>query len=212
MNDKLCLPILVVLPLIFIPAVQAQNLIANPSFEEPAGNYRLVPGGSSEITGWTTSLNGVEVITSTDLGLGVPFASTIAHGRQAVDVTPFTFQGGGLSQTFGTQAGALYRLTFSAGTASNFGRSGGTLNVEVPGLFRQFDLANPLPDIAWQEYSLTFAAQLPQSTLTFSSLDNALTHFVMVDNVSVVLVPEPSTLLLAFAGAGWLLIRRKRVA
>ena len=81
------------------------NLVSNGSFETPPGNYEYIPGGSTYIDDWTTVMNGVEIITNNDIGLGIPYPTTIDDGIKAVDLAPYTFQGGGISQVLDTIPG-----------------------------------------------------------------------------------------------------------
>jgi hypothetical protein len=199
------------------------NLLNNPSFESPAGNYEYVPGGSSHITGWQTQLNGVEVFTSTDVGLGVPFATTIGDGNKALDLTPFTYTGGGISQTFATVPGVSYDVSFLAATAQEFGRDGtGNVLAVIGSAVELFPLVNYNPDWVWEDKQYSFVAPDNNSTLWFFSTDNPWQHLAAIDDVSVeaelnaapTAVPEGSTVgaagALALLGLGARLRHNRR--
>ncbi|HAB15399.1 MAG TPA: hypothetical protein DCE44_03005 [Verrucomicrobiales bacterium] len=179
------------------------NLIVNGSFEVPAGNYQLVPGDVSYPPGWQTVLNGVELFTSTDIGVGFPFSTTIQDGVKAVDLAPFRFTGGGLRQTFATTPGFTYEVSFWAGTENVWDKVGTgsvVVRVESPDesviVEHQYRLQNFTRDIVWAEKSFTYVATESASTLMFRSFDDASLHLAAIDNVAVraLTVPEPSPL------------------
>lgn len=203
-------------------AAAAPNLIVNPGFENPPGDYRLIPGNSTYLTGWKTLYNGVEIFTHDDVGYNypgpkVPYPSLIQDGLQAVDVAVFTFLGGGgIEQSFSTTAGLKYEVSFLASTVNLFGKDGtGNLVVEVDGVTQNYALVNMTPGLVWQNYNFDFTASGSTATLRFASFDDPNLHMAAVDAVSVVAlttVPEPEHVaavvgisLLAFAG--W---RRRR--
>lgn len=168
------------------------NLLVNGSFEEPVGGSRHIAGGSTEITGWITQLDGVEVFTATDIGLGFPYPSNIADGVQAIDLPPFTYSGGGgISQTFDTVPGVTYDVNFSAGTVASFGKSGfGSFLATVGSAVKYYSLENPGQDWVWEAKAFNFTASGTTATLTFVSLDDPNRFVASIDNVSVTAVPE----------------------
>jgi hypothetical protein len=186
------------------PAVRAQNLLVNGSFEEPAsgGGNEILPGGSAAITGWTTLLNGVERFAPPVFGVGAA-----RDGALVVDICPFTFTGGGIQQTFATTPGLTYRLEFAAGTSTASGRSGAAIIEAIVGPeTRTFNLANPSAVIAWQDFAIDFVADSASTTLAFRNTQDANTHFAFIDAVSVTrpsaaAVPEPGTLVLLAVSA-----------
>lgn len=203
---------LLAFPLITTHVVVGQNLLINPSFEEPAGSYFDLPGGSTHLVGWTTLLNGVEIITSDDIGLPFPVASTIAHGRQAVDLAPVErLGGGGIRQTFSTEPGQEYHLTLSLGTAARDARVGtANFDVTVGGVTESYSLFTQSSDFAWTEQSLTFTATGNISEVSIITMDDPRFHFAAIDNVSVVQVPEPSSSMLLLLTLGTLAKFRNR--
>ncbi|HAB15400.1 MAG TPA: DUF642 domain-containing protein [Verrucomicrobiota bacterium] len=189
-----------------VPTGGGANLVGNGSFETPPGNYEYIPGGSTYINDWTTILNGVEIFTNTDIGLGYPYPTTIGDGVKAVDLAPYTYQGGGITQVLSTVPGQSYELTFLAGTVESFGKDGtGTVEAILSTQF-EFALENFTSDIVWEKKTFSFVASGPTSTLTFYSFDDASQHLAAIDNVVVrsQSVPESSpigmaTLILAAA-------------
>ncbi len=167
------------------------NLLINPSFEEPYNpgfpNYADLPGGSTYLVGWTTILDGVEVFTSTDIGLGFVWPTTIADGKQAVDLAPGLRKGGGgIQQTFSTIPGNQYDVTFDLGTALNHGKNGtGNIELAVDGITHSYSVSTQSPDWEWSPRGFSFTANDVTATLVFRSFDNPELHFASVDNVSV---------------------------
>ena len=191
-----------------IPAHGA-NLLVNGSFEDPVGAYRYVAGGSTEITGWTTQLSGVEIFTATDIGVGYDYPTVIADGVQAIDLPPYTYGGGGgISQTFATTPGVTYDVSFFAGTVASFGKPGlGNILVTVGSAVQYYPLQNFTQDWVWEQKALQFTASGTTATLTFVSLDDPYQYVASIDNVSVTAVPEVESCamvgglaLLGFAG------------
>lgn len=175
------------------PTGGGANLVSNGSFETPPGNYEYVPGGSAYINGWTTTLNGVEIITDNDIGLGVPYPTTIGDGIKAVDLAPYTYQGGGISQVLDTVPGQSYELDFLAATQEAFGKDGtGTIEAILATQY-EFALENYTADIVWEQKTFTFVATGTTSTLTFLSFDDASQHLAAIDNVAVRALPVPES-------------------
>jgi hypothetical protein len=171
------------------------NLLVNPSFEVPNPGYPNsvdLPGGSTYLDGWTTILDGVGVFSTTDIGLGFPWPTTIADGEQAVDLPPgVRTGGGGIQQTFLTNPGTNYEVTFDLGTSLSHGRDGtGNVEVEADGVNRTYALSTLNPDWEWSSHGFTFKADNASATLVFTSFDDPVAHFASVDNVSVRAVPD----------------------
>ena len=142
--------------LLFAPVSHAQ-LLTNGSFELPAsgGGNQIIPGGDSvTITGWTTTQSGVERFNPAVFGSGAA-----ADGTIVIDICPFTFTGGGITQTFATVAGTEYVLSFQAGTANSFGRTGNYLStVSVGNVVQQFSGVNLSSTIVWETFTVPFTA------------------------------------------------------
>lgn len=202
-----------------VPAGGGANLLTNGSFESPAGGYEYLAGGSTAIDGWKTVLNGAEAFSQDDIGLGYPYPTTIGDGVKAVDLAPYTYQGGGISQTFATTPGLTYEVTFMAATQQAWGKGGtGTILALIGEDYGYFPLVNYQSDLVWEEKNLSFVANDTTSTLTFLSMDDPWTQLAAIDEVSVeartVPVPESSSsgwmAGMALLGASFLRRRRSK--
>jgi hypothetical protein len=188
------------------------NLLVNGGFESgPAGTYSELGGGSTAITGWETTLSGVEYFTPAVYGVG-----PAAEGAYAVDLANYVYTGGGIKQTFATTSGTAYELDFAGSTSDNAGRLGtGSIDVLLNGaLAGTFNLANHSGVLVWQDFSLGFAATGSATTLEFRNHEDPYLHFANLDNAVVGLaesapaaVPEPGTLLLLLPGVAFLFFR-----
>ena len=89
----------------------------------PFWRLPLCARGSTYLPGWLTQLNGVEIVTATDIGVGYNYPSTIQDGTQMIDLAPFIYTGGGISQTFATTPGTSYNVNFYGSSVSSLGRT-----------------------------------------------------------------------------------------
>ena len=107
---------------------------------------------------------------------------------------------GTISQTFATEIGGFYSLSFwLAGPSS--GAQGGTLdprsvNVDITGTPTQtFSVTASDPtNQVWYQQTLTFQASAASTTLTFSPLEGTSTEGFwgpFIDDVSVQVIPGP---------------------
>jgi len=212
-----------------IVEVADANLIVNGSFEQDPSsvvangaytNYgawiRLAPG-TTYLTGWTVAGFGSGPVPGVDWHLGVsPYAPRPARdGERMIDlnIDGTGGQGSGqgtIAQTFATEIGSFYSLSFwLAGPSS--GSQGGTLNprsvhVDVTGSATQtFSVAASDPsNQVWYQQVFAFEATESLTTLRFSPLAGTSTSGFwgpFLDDVSVTLVPSPGVgALLGLAG------------
>lgn len=180
----------------------------NGGFEVATSYGQFKPGGSTDITGWTTVLSGVEYFDATPYG-GSP------AGPWVVDLANYTYAGGGIEQVLSTTAGQAYALSFMAGNYSGLGRTGsGIVKVTVDGATTSFDTAlATAPAMAWALQTLNFTAASANTTVRFWNDQDANRHFAFIDGVALAVsaVPEPGTAALWWAGlaAGLWLSRRQ---
>lgn len=185
-----------------IPALAA-NLISNGSFENgnfigPDPNFTRIAPGGSELTDWTVGGSGVDWHNSNDMRF--PF-----EGEFVLDLNLDGASSGTLSQTFATNPGEFYSLTFYlSGPGINFGfPNPREVQVNIAGIQQTFSTPASLnTDISWQENQLQFEAIGNETTLTFSSVNNAGFWGPVLDEVSVeevVSAPESSPILCLLA-------------
>ena len=192
-----------------VNAAQA-NLLTNGDFE--TGN----------LSGWTATGSGtspgqgIQVIgTTTQFGDTIPYTLGGSHSVYFVDDNAHTEN---LSQLVALTGGVTYNLSFAL-----FGTQSGANNQFNFSLLSSLDTTPPfsalntnldVPVGGWQVYSYLFTPTANGSyTLTFA-FDAGLqpAKDLLLDNVSIAAVPEPSTwamLILGFAGIGFMAYRRK---
>ena len=198
------------------------NLIVNGSFEQDPSSVvsngvyrdygawiRLAPG-TTYLTGWTVAGFGTGATPGVDWHLGVsPYAPRPAKdGVRMIDlnIDGTGGQGSGqgtISQSFATEIGGFYTLSFwLAGPSS--GAQGGTLDprsvvVDVTGTATQ-TFSAPASDPSnqiWYQQVLTFQATGALTTLAFSPLAGTSLEGYwgpFIDDVSVQAIPGPGGL------------------
>jgi len=172
------------------------EMIVNGGFEDaplaPIGGWAEVPGGFS-FPGWTVGGQGVDLHNT---------YHTAAHsGNQSLDLSGL--EPGSITQSVATTPGTTYLLSFWY-SGQPFHPYGGDAYAEVlwdGGLVDTIHLpASPSPtDINWTFAGYELSANTTSSLLTFNSLSP--NGGIMLDDVSLNAVPEPSTLLLFGIGA-----------
>jgi hypothetical protein len=157
--------------------------LTNGSFEDgPGGSYAYIPGGSSSLTDWLTTLNGVEWFDPGFYGWG-----SAKDGAHAVDLAPTTYTGGGVQKSIDTVPGKYYKLQFYASTLTASGRDGtGQVDVLINGNLQQsFSLTNTKATVTWYRKTVYFGATGPTTTVEFQNNQDPYTHFAFMDDVSV---------------------------
>lgn len=188
-------------------APAAANLIVNGSFEDsslnPGGAWIALGGGDNSITGWTTFGGGVDY-------MGTVLAAS--DGSRSIDLNNVT-SGGGIAQSFATNAGWIYTVEFDLSANMYGGPTPKLMSVDAAGESAEFEFdyvaagstaANP----AWERITWSFIADGPMSTLRFTGLSTGV-YGADIDNVVVTGV-APSPGVLALGGMGALLIGRRR--
>jgi choice-of-anchor C domain-containing protein len=180
--------VLVVVLLAAGASLARANLIVDPSFESawphPAWSYSNVDWFS----GWQDK-----------------------DGNMSIDVSGAGV--GWISQSFATQTGYQYQVTFWLAGNPVGAPTVKTLYVAVGDVIDRvfhFDITgHSITNMGWTEQSFTFTATGTTSTLLFKSGD-ATNYGPAIDLVSVNLVPLPAAFLLFGPGlAGIALLRRK---
>jgi choice-of-anchor C domain-containing protein len=164
--------------------------IVNGDFEEagiasPVGFYAVLAGGSPEITGWTVTGHSVEWVEG-----GFWQASS---GRHSIDLSGSA--AGGIEQTFATTVGQTYKVSFDLAGDPGAPQTGKSVNVSAGGQSQVFTFdttGKTKENMGYIPISFAFIAASDSTTLAFTSLESSFAGPVL-DNVTVVAAPEPST-------------------
>lgn len=200
----------------------AQNLIANPSFENPT----LTPGtflsvaSPGNIGAWQVVGPNVVLLQNTyaEISLGVN-GYNAQDGLNSLDLTGGTnINTTGVTQNISTLIGTSYNVSFYVGRVSgNVGTFANPATADLSinnGVRTSFTNSNLTPGgvVNWQQFSTSFLATSSTTSITFYNGSPAVTNYVGLDNVSVTAAaPEPATLsLLALGGFGGLAVARRR--
>ena len=206
-------PTFICLLLLTIKPVHAD--IVNGSFEEPViagGAFETFPGGSTSIPGWTVL--GIEVSTVDSVVGSNGIAYIAQDGQQWLDLAgaanPSTTNG--ITQDVSTIIGSQYELSFYVGSATD-GQFvfPSTVDLAIDGSPRISFSNNAAPTdmLDWQQFTHSFSAQNATTTIAFFDGTGPSNFVSALDNVTLTLVPEPSSLLLASL-AGVLFCSRRR--
>jgi len=210
----------------FVGTRQAKADLINGSFENPINVYGVndtanqnfvdyyAPGDQAQydynsypgalLTGWTVVSGSVDIVNQSDN----PWGWNAFEGNQSLDLNGW--DGGTISQSFGTTVGASYILSFAY---SNNPWNGGTDYASVTVGNASLQLVHSgatLAAMGWQTVFLGFTASSTTTTLTFAS-ENGGTGGIALDAISIpgavgiaaFAVPEPSSIaLLGLGGFG----------
>lgn len=171
--------------------------LVNGSFELQTDTDSNQAAGSTAITGWTTTLSGVEYFKPSDFG------GPAADGLWVVDLAYFTSTlSGGIRQSFATTPGQPSRLSFSLGTRTGNGRAGtAQVVLMIDGADAAvYDLANFTTSFIFEDFSFDFTPANATTTIEFQNRQNAIEHFAFLDNIRFQEIPEPNTSALMTAG------------
>ncbi|MFO0851882.1 MAG: choice-of-anchor C family protein [Gemmataceae bacterium] len=196
-----------------VPAAHGQSVV-NGSFElgspsDGGQGFTQLSSGSTAITGWSVGGAGVDWI-------GIYWQPSA--GNRSVDLSALS--AGSISQSgISTVIGQPYRISFDmAGNPTpGFGSPIKNMSVQATGGSVQnytFDTTGrTTTNMGWTTMVYDFVASSTNTTLTFSSLDLTPTG-PAIDNVTIIPVPEPTSVLAvaAVAGLGVRAARRRRAA
>ena len=177
--------------LLLAGAAGAQNLLTNPSFEEPdvaPGTAQVFEGS---IPGWTdSSLCGIEV---QDNCCGAP-----SDGAQHLELDSDNCNSS-ISQTVTTQAGAKYVLSFDFSPRPSVFDNRVIVSWNGSQVFDLIEISPPGGDVDWQHHAAVVTATGTSSTVEFAGADQPDGVGSYLDNV-----PEPGRSAQLVAGL-WLL-------
>jgi choice-of-anchor C domain-containing protein len=195
------------LPALSAVPASAAPILVNGSFEigPPMGGFQDVDvlAGSSAISGWTVFGTSIDY-------LGTPW--DVPAGQHAIDLDGRESIFSGVSQTFATDIGQLYQVSFSL--SGNPG--GGPIVKEMLAMVGPYSAAysfdtsgQTIDALMWTPISFTFTANTAFSTLSFVSLTGTPNSYgALIDNATVQRVPEPATLMLIGVGIGFVVVAR----
>jgi choice-of-anchor C domain-containing protein len=211
--EKTAIVIFVAVTLIFGLLTNANaNLIVNGSFEQGTdpGVWAQLPNGSTDIVGWVVGPDAIDY-------KGTYWVASDGGRSLDLDNSPGF---GGIMQTFATTPGETYEVTFDfAGNPypdldPPIKYMGVSAAGQSAGFF--FDVTgHDTTNMGWETHTWQFTATGSSTTLAFYSLDSFGTEHSGIfgpalDNVSVLIIPEPATL--SLLGLGSLVLLRKRRA
>ena len=190
--------------LLFTTNSASANLIGNGSFETGTdpGGFTTLSTGSTAIDNWTVTGGDIEYIGS---------YWQASDGQRSLDLNGNV--PGAIAQTFNTTTGQSYLVTFDlAGNPDDLPLIK-NMTVEAAGQSEDFNFditGKTLSNMGWTPQSWQFTANNTQTTLEFTSLTNS-GFGPALDNVAVVPVPEPGTIIgsLTLLGLGTLSRRKK---
>lgn len=196
--------------LLALPTAANAAAFMNGGFETGVpvpGAFVTLGNGSTDITGWTVTGNGVDYIGSYWQN---------GAGDRSVDLSGNA--GGGISQTFDTVFGTTYVVNFLLAGNPAGEPTVKDLNVQTSdGTFAAYTFdttGTSLDAMGWLAKSYTFTANSNSTTLSFSA-GNRSAYGAAIDGVTVAAVPEPATwalLLGGFALVGTQMRRRRGTA
>ncbi|HQR09574.1 MAG TPA: DUF642 domain-containing protein [Gemmatales bacterium] len=204
-----------ILTLFLTTTIAHGQLLINGGFEtpaEPVNLYRLITPGNEPVGfGWTVGLNSVEIQRQGYVGGGgtLPFNGASYEGLQLLDLDGFP-NPGSITQTFTTTPGVQYALNFAY--ANNPYRVGSPAQATVS-VQDAVGLTNLITPLAFSHNTstvsnyfwnlsgpLSFTASGTSTKLSFVSNNGSGDAGIYLDAISVVAVPEPSTLVLVGMG------------
>ncbi|MEO5716293.1 MAG: DUF642 domain-containing protein [Luteolibacter sp.] len=222
------------LTVICLPAARAANIIDTiygigaGSFELPGHNgptFLTYQEGSMAINGWTVNTVNIDWVKDSVWNASDGHYSLDMNGTNLPNGTPSS--PGGIQTVIPTTLGSTYRVTFdisgfvSAGNTSN----PKTMDVTAGGVINSFSLSfiDPGPSVytgalvtplslSWSTRTFEFTATGSSSIVSFlSTVSNGDGSAMLLDNVVIEAVPEPSSLVLLAGAALGFTMRRRRV-
>jgi hypothetical protein len=198
------------------------NLVTNGSFENgiaTVGSTFVAGGDSTSIVGWTTAPGGVDYVDDTIAAGGW----VAAEGDRSVELATGLLRSGITQDIEGFVIGKQYRVSFKVSAnpynPENYDRAPRLRYsyTATPGSiafdFSDGDLTTPL-NMLYQTVSTVFTANTTMQRISFRGAYPG-NYGVVIDDVSVSMVPEPASwamMIAGFAMVGIASRRRSRAA
>lgn len=167
----------------------AVNLIFNGGFESSVitSRWLTLSAGSSTLTGWTISSGSIEILNNSYWQPSEGFQSVDTSGNSS----------GKIQQTIVTVPGSTYRLTFDLAGNPDGGPTIKTLQVGLNSSAQIFTFDTTgvsYDDMKWSARSWDFTATSSSTLLSFQNIGST-PYGTAIDNVSLVVIPEPTAIL-----------------
>jgi hypothetical protein len=166
------------------------NLLVNGSFEENefGSGWRLF--SADNVNGWQGSK--IEIWRDGFNSVNAVDGNFLAELNSGGEPSPFTWY-----QTFATDTGTRYDFSFSYLARENNNEA---FRFNIGDLNSPAVLIDDHTTSAWSQYSGSFFASAPESTIWFQSATPGGTRGNLLDDISVTSVPEPATIALLGLG------------
>jgi hypothetical protein len=190
----------------------AASLIVNGSFE--SGNFVPDPQdsmalavGATDMTGWT-----VQSAPLAWIGPSNPFGLSASDGSYFLDLSGYhdnaPYAAVVQSLNVATTIGAQYRLSFDIGTDPQYDAAAVGILATAGSAAATFT-STPLNPNQWEYFYLDFTATSTSTSISLIGQAGTDEKYIGLDNVSLIMIPEPGTLML-FAGPGLLMFAAAR--
>ncbi len=217
MKKLITLGVLTVFVFVEFRESYGQSLIQNGGFESAGFTANAGPGrwkvvaNSTDITGWLVGGSGDIFVQQTPFDGGSVY-NPAQDGSHYVDLSGDGAPHATLYQDFATIIGAQYSLTFYIGSAS--GQPSSTINVGLTGtdvlLNTTLTPLAPNGNLNWLQETFSFTSDSVTTRLSFVDTSAIDDNASFIDNVSVVVTPEPATLVLLTVGFVSMFALRRR--
>jgi len=172
------------------------NLLSNGSFElgsfvPDANDSMALAAGATDITGWT-----VENAALAWIGPSNPFGLTASDGGYFLDLSGYhdnsPYAGMLHSLSIATTIGTTYRLKFDIGTDPTYDSAPVSIFATAGSDSATFTSTPLLPN-QWEEFMFDFVASSTSTSISLDGQAGTNEKYFGLDNVSLTVVPEPST-------------------
>ena len=194
----------------------AQNLLTNPSFDlgsfvNRGDGFQILPNGSTAISGWTVINDELAWGTIPNSALIAPLSGLFFLDLQGDGVASAPY--GGVTQSITTVAGQQYHLSFNLGTQQDTHPGPVAVSATAGGTTLPFSFNPGGTGSQWGEFGFDFTASSTSTAISIVGTQPSTTAaYIGLDQVSVIVVPGPSSAGLFATGAIIVAIRRRHRA